>query len=212
MPSLTYTLLRCQPTVRADRKSCVPISGLVRPSQASRAMRASCAVSSVPDRRGETGRVEDVGEQRAVGLPPLPVGHAGARLAFRGFDGSPGGAANVVVEQAGSTPSGVTAHALLMAAAWPVLLIAVFFPYPCTATSASAAEIDPRCSGGRRSGRLPRPACRTFPEIEGTQRGLNHVLVVGPVMTRRAAPLLPPELVKRGGVTKKWDFALNVMR
>ena len=46
MPSLVNTLRRCHSTVRADRNSRAPISGLVRPSRASRAMCASCAVSS----------------------------------------------------------------------------------------------------------------------------------------------------------------------
>src|SRR5690242_4501454 len=54
-----------------------------------------------PDRRGIAGRVEDVGQQRAVSLPPLLIGDAGASLGFGGFDGSPGGAADVVVEKAG---------------------------------------------------------------------------------------------------------------
>ena len=48
MPSLANTLRRCHSTVRVDRNSWAPISGLVRPSAASRAMDASCAVS-VPD-------------------------------------------------------------------------------------------------------------------------------------------------------------------
>ena len=46
MPSLVNTLRRCHSTVRADRNSWAPISVLVRPSTASRAMRASCSVSS----------------------------------------------------------------------------------------------------------------------------------------------------------------------
>ena len=47
MPSLVKTLRRCHSTVRADRNSWAPISGLVRPSRASRAMWASCGVSVV---------------------------------------------------------------------------------------------------------------------------------------------------------------------
>jgi hypothetical protein len=38
IPSLVYILRRCHSTVRADRNSWAPISGLVRPSRASRAM------------------------------------------------------------------------------------------------------------------------------------------------------------------------------
>ena len=38
MPSLVKTLRRCHSTVRADRNSWAPISGLVRPSRASRAI------------------------------------------------------------------------------------------------------------------------------------------------------------------------------
>ena len=47
MPSLVKILRRCHSTVRADRNSWAPISGLVRPSRASRAMSASCGVSVV---------------------------------------------------------------------------------------------------------------------------------------------------------------------
>jgi len=50
------------------------------------------------DRRGIAGRVEDVGQQRAIGVPPLLVGDSGASLGLGGFDGTPGGAADVVVE------------------------------------------------------------------------------------------------------------------
>jgi hypothetical protein len=41
IPSLAKTFRRCHSTVRADRYSCAPISALVRPSRASRAIRAS---------------------------------------------------------------------------------------------------------------------------------------------------------------------------
>ena len=47
MPSFVKILRRCHSTVRPDRNSWAPISGLVRPSRARRAMRASCAVSAV---------------------------------------------------------------------------------------------------------------------------------------------------------------------
>ena len=47
IPSLVNTLPRCHSTVRALRNSWAPISVLVWPSRASRAMDASCAVSSV---------------------------------------------------------------------------------------------------------------------------------------------------------------------
>ena len=46
MSSFAKTLLRCHSTVRRLRNSSAPISGLVRPSAARRAMRASCAVNS----------------------------------------------------------------------------------------------------------------------------------------------------------------------
>ena len=47
MPSLAKTLRRCHSTVRALMNSSAAISGLVRPSRASRAMCFSCGVSSV---------------------------------------------------------------------------------------------------------------------------------------------------------------------
>ena len=43
------------------------------------------------------GWVEDFGQQRAVGLPPLLVRDACAGLGFGGFDGSSRGAADVVI-------------------------------------------------------------------------------------------------------------------
>ena len=46
MPSFANTLRRCHSTVRGLMNSWVPISGLVCPSPASRAICASCAVSS----------------------------------------------------------------------------------------------------------------------------------------------------------------------
>ena len=53
MPSLAKTLPRCHSTVRGLRNSSAPISGLVRPSAASRATWASCAVkfSRAPNAR-----------------------------------------------------------------------------------------------------------------------------------------------------------------
>jgi hypothetical protein len=45
--SLVNILRRCHSTVRIDRNNWEPISALVRPSRASRAIRASCAVSVV---------------------------------------------------------------------------------------------------------------------------------------------------------------------
>ena len=45
MPSLANTFLRCHSTVRALMNSSAAISGLVRPSRASRTMCSSCGVS-----------------------------------------------------------------------------------------------------------------------------------------------------------------------
>lgn len=45
-PSFVNTFRRCHSTVRGLRNSCAPISGFVRTSAASRAIWASCAVSS----------------------------------------------------------------------------------------------------------------------------------------------------------------------
>ena len=51
MPSLPNTLRRCHSTVRELMNSCAPISGLVSPQAASRAICASCAVRSRGSRR-----------------------------------------------------------------------------------------------------------------------------------------------------------------
>jgi hypothetical protein len=79
IPSLVNTLPRCHSTVRALRNSWAPISVLVCPSCASRAMDASCAVSSVrasgvclrtasPALPGPD-RVDELVEQPAFGAP-----------------------------------------------------------------------------------------------------------------------------------------------
>ncbi len=69
MPSLAKILRRCHSTVRADRKSWAPISGLVRPSTASRVIEASCAVSSDADAAERL---------RTVSAQPLAVEQVGA--------------------------------------------------------------------------------------------------------------------------------------
>jgi hypothetical protein len=61
MPSLVKILRRCHSTVREDRNSWAPISRLVRPSRASRAIEVSCVVSRVyvggeVDRQAQTAR------------------------------------------------------------------------------------------------------------------------------------------------------------
>ena len=57
MPSLAKTLWRCHSTVRGLRNNSAPISGFVRPSAASRAICASCAVNSS---RASTDRLRSV--------------------------------------------------------------------------------------------------------------------------------------------------------
>jgi hypothetical protein len=69
MPSLVKIFRRCHSTVRPDRNSRAPISGLVRPSQASWAMRASWAVSVAASRVPAAGHLVVDPAVAGVALP-----------------------------------------------------------------------------------------------------------------------------------------------
>ena len=77
MPSLANTLRRCHSTVRGLRNSRAPISGFERPSRASRAICASCGVSSSRVSRAALAHRLAGGRParaaRARRTPPCPI-------------------------------------------------------------------------------------------------------------------------------------------